>query len=240
MARARGKTVVHVLHIGKTGGTALEHMLTHTQPGSGFHLVLHGHPVTLADVPAGDKVVLFVRDPIARFKSGFWSRFRKGRPRYNVPWNETEARAFGEFPTPNDLGAALSDDDSAKRQRAREAMTGIRHVSDHYGRWLKTREYLSSRAEDIMLIGWTETLDADSRRLVKLLGMPESASLPTDPTAAHRNPTELDQELSETAQVNLRTWYAEDYDLLDEAQALMSRRFVEPEAAAANARARVT
>jgi hypothetical protein len=55
----------HFLHVGKTGGTAVKHAL---QPiAARFGIVLHPHPTTLPEVPAGEFFFFFLRDPAARF-----------------------------------------------------------------------------------------------------------------------------------------------------------------------------
>ena len=88
--RLRGREVVHLLHIGKTGGTALKTALAGA--ASPTHvLILEDHPTRLRSVPVGERVAFFVRDPLTRFVSGFLSRQRKGRPRYFHDWSAEEA-----------------------------------------------------------------------------------------------------------------------------------------------------
>src|SRR5689334_1107802 len=84
---------VHLLHVGKTGGTAVKHALAGVVTEQ-FRIVAHSHDITIRDVPIGEHVVFFVRDPISRFVSGFYSRQRQGRPRYDVPWSPNESIAF--------------------------------------------------------------------------------------------------------------------------------------------------
>jgi len=55
---------LHLLHIPKTGGTALALALY-------GHVVRHGHTVRLDALPAGGQAIVFVRDPVARFVSAF-------------------------------------------------------------------------------------------------------------------------------------------------------------------------
>jgi len=92
---------LHFLHIGKTGGTAVKHALKPVAaPG---YLMLHGHDVRLHDVAPDEQVFFFLRDPLSRFVSAFYSRQREGRPRYVVPWTPDEEAAFGRFRTANEL-----------------------------------------------------------------------------------------------------------------------------------------
>ena len=71
--------VVHILHIRKTGGSAVKESLGPYTMTDKFRIKLHGHSFTLKDVPKGEKVVFFLRDPFTRFVSGFYSRKRKNR-----------------------------------------------------------------------------------------------------------------------------------------------------------------
>src|SRR5262245_41319225 len=119
--------VVHFLHVGKTGGTALKHALALTAVS---RVVLHDHTTTLAAIPPGQFVIFFLQEPLSRFVSGFYSRQRQGQPRYFSPWSEDEARAFGRFGTPSDLAAALSSASDEERAAAAAAMTSIQHVRD--------------------------------------------------------------------------------------------------------------
>src|SRR4051812_28297644 len=104
---------LHFLHVGKTGGTAIKRALRSGQVRATPYgrLLLHRHRFTLRDVPEDDFVFFCVRDPIARFVSGFYSRRDQGRPRYHFEWSPAEATAFATFATPEQLAGALAADD---------------------------------------------------------------------------------------------------------------------------------
>jgi hypothetical protein len=99
---------VHFLHAGKTGGTTLKWAILNSgeQETPYGPMVVHGHQTRVADVPPGDVAVIFVRDPVSRFVSGFESRQRMGRPRFDNPW--TEAEAFLRYPAASVLADALA------------------------------------------------------------------------------------------------------------------------------------
>ena len=80
-----GKQGVHFLHIRKTGGTAVKHALKSHLRTRRYLIFLHKHNVKLKDVPVGDKVFFFLRDPVSRFVSGFYSKQRRGRPSLFLP-----------------------------------------------------------------------------------------------------------------------------------------------------------
>jgi len=209
--QAGAKKTLHVLHLGKTGGTAVKHALEGFPETAGFRIHLCGHHFRLRDVPEGDMVVFFVRHPLSRFVSGFHSRARQGQPRYFSPWTEAEARAFQDFRTPNGLGEALSSPVAAERDKAVHAMHAIGHVRASYWEWFETEAYFSSRRQDIYFIGFQECLDRDFAELRARLGLGPDCVLPTDDVGAHRNPVTVDRRLSLRARRNLRQWYARDY-----------------------------
>jgi len=212
--RSEGLTVVHFLHIGKTGGTAIKDALKPVLTTDAYRIELHGHDVTLRDVPVGDKVFFFLRDPISRFVSGFYSRKRRGQPRHFSPWTRAEETAFQSFQTPNQLALGLSSQERQERLSALKAMRSIYHVKSHYRDWFQSEKYLLSRLPDILLIGFQESLEEDFELLKQLLGLPGWVSLPKDPIRSHRNPVSLKTDLDPEARGNLRRWYARDYDFL--------------------------
>jgi len=240
-----GRQCVHMLHIGKTGGTAMKTafrqiadrvLVTYShgrrtvkasfrQARGGRDLVLrlHPHNFTLRNVPVGDKVFFFVRDPLARFVSGFYSRKRQGQPRRLKRWTPAEATAFARFETPNALGGALASQDPSIREAAVAAMRGITHVQSSYWDWFRDSAYFESRLNDILFIGFQETLDDDFEILKSLLNLPSHARLPADDVTSHRSPRGLDRTLDDTAEAAVRKWYARDYEFLDRCRSLRSR-----------------
>ncbi len=203
----------HFLHIGKTGGTAVKHALA---PVAGrLRLVLHDHETRLSDLAPGERAFLFLRDPLDRFVSAFHSRRRRGRPRHDWAWSEAERAAFERFETPNALAEATRADPAAQA-----AMEGIEHIRSPQSLWTGPPEALLARRADVLMVGRCETLDRDVARLSRLLRLPSPLRLPRDDLHAHRNPPGVDRHLSETARDALRTWYADDYAVIEAADAL--------------------
>jgi hypothetical protein len=216
ISRLRGQRVVHMLHIRKTGGTAVKAALGGIRSPQDLRLLLHPHRVSLSDVPASDEVFFFLRDPVSRFISGFESRRREGRPAHYHPWSPAERHAYERFDTPEALGMALAANDAELRRAAEQAMTSINHVRSRLSDWLVSERLVRSRSERILLVGWQETLDYDFERLVELLDLPSAITLPTDEAAAHRSSTDGRHEaLSVQAAATIRDWYAQDYRLID-------------------------
>ncbi len=211
-AIALRKPTAHLLHIGKTGGTSVRDTLWGVRCNA--YLVRdHAHDFSLREVPRGQFAIFFLRDPLTRFTSAFYSRQRRGQPRYDFAWSEGEALAFERFPSANALGEALSPG-HPDVEAASEAMRSIQHVNTSLGDWLGDPDYLRSRADDLLFIGFQEQLESDFARLLQILGIdPKTTRLPSDEIGAHRNPHH-DSSLSATAAANLRSWYGRDYELL--------------------------
>jgi hypothetical protein len=210
-----GKKPVHLLHIGKTGGTAVRSALKDHLNAGRYRIVLHGHNTTFRDIPVCERTVFFLRDPLKRFVSGFYSRQRQGQPRYFSAWNENEKSAFEYFQTPDQLACSLSSSDEDEKSRALEAMNSIIHVNTSYWDWFVNKEYCKSRIGDMFFVGFQERLNQDFETLKGRLALPNHVNLPTDDKKSHKNPSSLDTTLSDEAIRNLKAWYSGDYEFID-------------------------
>jgi hypothetical protein len=214
------RPIVNLLHIGKTGGSAVKYALTlenaaiWTLETDTCSIRLHGHDTRLRHIPKGEWVVFFVRDPATRFVSGFNSRKREGRPRHHFPWSAEEAVAFSNFNAPNDLARALSSDDDDTRRAAVDAMRSIVHVNSSYWDWFQNERYFSRRLPDLLFVGFQESLAEDFEALKRKLALPAAIVLPEGDLEAHRSPTDVDRALDEVAVRNLHEWYSRDYDFV--------------------------
>lgn len=212
------KDKVHFLHIGKTGGSAIRSVLDKNKETSTYTILSHGHAISIQNIPKGEKIIFFLRDPISRFISGFYSRKRKGQPRYNIEWRPLEKEIFRTFETPNQLALALSNKDSKHYSLALKSMDYIQHLR-HYDNWYIDFKYFNSRLKDIFFIGFQESLDEDFLKLKEKLFLDKETILPTDDVGAHRNPKGLDKHLDNIAKETLRKHYEKDikfYDLCKE------------------------
>lgn len=221
VSRLAGEGDIRFIHVGKTGGSAVRHALGEWSGFSKRKLILHWHDLRFTDLPAGDQAIFFLRDPVGRFVSSFYSRQRRGRPRYDNPWSPDEAIAFSRFHTANELARALSAADAELREHAQDAMRGIRHVNQPYGWWFRDEASLLSRVDDIFFIGFQEQLADDFDRLRAMLGIPDRARLPDDEVLAHRAPDGTDRSLDPEAERNLRDWYAADLRLYEKCRDLV-------------------
>ena len=223
--RRKRRRQAHFLHIGKTAGTAIKAALRPVAEAADYQVLLHGHETTLTDVPEGDKFFFVVRDPVDRFVSAFYSRQRQGRPRYDSPWTEAEARAFGRFDTANELALALSAAGADRRRHAHQAMRDIEHVRDSYWRWFESEKAFLRRRKDLLYVGRFHRLgDGDFAEMARRLGLHEAPVLPADDISAHRNPAHVDRRLAEAGRHNLQHWYASDYAFVALSERACSQR----------------
>jgi len=219
LRRLRGKLVdkeiIHFIHIGKTGGSAIKYVLMNYKSTPNCEIFFYGHAVGLMNIKRGDRVIFFLRDPIKRFVSAFYGRQREDKPRYYSPWSDEEKRAFKIFKTPNELALALSSNDEKLKQEAIRAMRGIAHIKNSYWDWFCNENYMLSRKRDIYFIGFQESLSSDFEKLKVKLNLPDEAKLPTDNINAHKNPQNVDKRLDAKAIENLKEWYKRDYEFIE-------------------------
>lgn len=196
----------YFLHVGKTGGSAIRHAL---RPLAREDIVLCGHEVTLADIPDGDKAFVAIRHPIDRFVSGFYSRFRRGRPLFDNPWSEAESEGFAEFKTANALAETLWSDDLEEQLRARALVEASGHIRSFLKDWFGDIQTLTRLSGRISLIIHQPDLNTDFERVKRIIGAPD-ARLPSDPLHRHANSDHFDRTLSDRGIANLQRWYEED------------------------------
>lgn len=213
------KQNIHFLHIGKTGGSAIKSVLNDYLETPKYSLKLHGHGTTLKDIPKGDAVFFFLREPVSRFISGFYSRQRKGQPRYYSEWSSKEKKVFENFSTPNEIAVSLADE----QVLAIMAMKSVQHFRN-YNQWYINLDYFKSRLDDILFVGFQESLDVDFLKLKNILGIPSGINLPTDEVAAHKNPKNIDKSIDKSGLSALQAWYLEDAKFISLCKEIMSNK----------------
>ena len=212
-----------MLHIGKTGGTYTRHVISAIPAAQ--HLVhFLDHQFTLETALKSfpnEKAIFAIRDPLAIFVSGFYSRMRKGQPLYNVPWSPDEAIAFSSFQTPNQLAEALGSSQPGLKARAEFSMRSIYHVARCLHFYLLSVSFVRQNRSRISFILRQANLDDDISRFLIKNGMSPHKPVHDDLTR-HSSPADLDRTLSPVAVSNLTAWYKIDFELYAECQALAS------------------
>ena len=203
---------LHFLHIGKCAGTQIKALAGKINTmNSNSKIVVHRHSVTLASLPRDAEYFFSIRSPDTRFSSGFYSRKRKGRPRFNVEWTSSEREAFLNFEHANDLAEALFSE-GTQGWRAFAAMQSIQHLAINQCDYFKhCGAFLSNRPP--LTIIRQEHFEPDITILIGKLGLNALPPLETDPVTSHRNDYSDAKPLSEKARANLRKWYMQDFEL---------------------------
>jgi hypothetical protein len=168
------------------------------------------------------KVFFVVRQPVARFISGFNSRLRKGQPRYNNSWSAEETEAFARFPTPDSLAIAVNKP-GEQGEAARRAIKSISHVATHLSTWLGSAHDLEQNRSRIAFIGHTPELNRDIPYLTYALGIRGNFTLPTDAIERHETPTGFPTEMSREGAATIHDWYRTDQPILDWCMAFRQR-----------------
>lgn len=210
-------TPVHLLHIGKTGGSNIKNTLTKKNiklENECYSVQLSQHTKTLGSEPGC--YAFFIRDPIRRYVSGFISRLREGRPLCYGKHKPDEVIAFKNFPTPNHLAEALSSPDITVKQQAHHAMAGILHTRLDLKHYLGGKDNLLKNLDRIMFVGRLEYLDKDFETFTDILGV-SKIELLKDDLNMHKTPEQYKnhKRLSNLAVKNLLTWYKDDYELVN-------------------------
>jgi len=211
-----------MLHIGKTGGSYTKHIFSSIPAAENLVRPLD-HRFTLEaaleEFP-GDKAIFTIRDPLQIFVSGFYSRMRKGQPRYDFPWSPEEAITFSTFKTPNQLAEALSSDEPELRERAELSMRNIQHVAQCLHFYLRSASFIRQSKSRISFILRQESLDEDIKSFLAKNSVPISHLPFSDEVIRHSNPAGLDKTLSPSAARNLTVWYKTDLELYGECRSL--------------------
>jgi hypothetical protein len=151
-ANANRSEAFGFLHIGKTAGTSVVHLIQLCEDHGYRPPRLFGHdarlPVIRREHP-NIRIGFFVRDPIARIISGFQSRLRQGRPTFSSMWAPEEAIAFAYFETARDFLVALVSDDERLKSAALFAAQSISHVRRNYAFHFENVETLQQHRESI-------------------------------------------------------------------------------------------
>ena len=208
------RRTVHFLHIGKNAGTKVSEIIRTINAQTGqVRVIKHSHHVSLGDIPETDAYFFSIRNPIKRFFSGFYSRKRKGMPRFFADWSAHEERAFGAFAHANDLAEALFED-SEQGRLAVASVRSIAHLSANQVDWFTKNGFFLELRPPIWIIR-QENFDQDLATFVARLNVDVDLGTDEEQSRAHGNDYSEVPELSDKAIANLQRWYSQDIAFYD-------------------------
>lgn len=217
------ENAVHFLHIGKNVGTQIQALTKIiNEAGIGTKFIHHSHDTFLRHIPENADFFFSVRDPISRFKSGFYSRKRKGQPRIYSEWTQFERRAFEDFEHANDLAESLFAEGDLGR-KAFCAIKSISHTAMNQVDWFYGFGNLFDLRPPVSIVR-QEHFEKDFEILKRQLGIDLATPITRDPVLAHKNDYSDTPALSEKANANLRIWYSQDFEFYQQCEAWLERR----------------
>ena len=212
-----------LIHVGKAAGTTLKHWfmglpdvkrrkkyIVKTSSGADFRYE-NGHGHVLGD-DANACYIFAVRDPIARWVSGFLSNARMGCPdHFHLHNIIMRQQAFFHFPTPNALAESLSH--AKKGRTAIRYAHKIPHVERNFEYYLPDLQRMIDSHRIPMVLS-LETLSYDIDRLERLIGL--KSNWESSAAKWHSNPLPSHlSDLSDIATCNLAQLLRGDYALMD-------------------------
>ena len=90
-------------------------------------------------------------------------------------------------------------------------MLSIYHARLNLVHYLHSVDSLEEHRDQIVFIGRTECFTDDLEAFKRRLGIGREIHAPQDAVGAHKNPDNLDRNLSDIASSNLQQWHDEDY-----------------------------
>ena len=204
------------LHIGKTAGTQIQHINQQLE-SYGSKIIKCNHDIKLKHLKNNIPYFFSIRKPATRFKSGFYSRKRKGQPRIYVEWTKYEAIAFQQFEHANDLAESLFRNDKVGFN-ARAAIKSIRHTGMQQVDWFEGASVFEKRPP--LHIIRQENFEVDMQKLIRSVGLEVNVKdlISTDAKTAHKNEYKDTPELSQLAVENLEKWYIQDHYFYDQCE----------------------
>lgn len=219
---------IGLLHVGKTGGTYLKHVIRSNLAEGQNRIALMQHRHKLSDVGRNfgskGRAAFIFREPEARFVSGFYSRQRQGRPQYQSIWQPAEAPVFAFFKSPDALIKGFVSDDPTEVSMAHYAMANVSHLKRDYRFHFGSLEDFDQRAHRIVACLEIKDLDANITWFLDRIGL-EDAEMP-EATPRHETRADLPG-LSPEGSAIFRKIYAEEFELYERMQALAAKLMAE-------------
>ena len=215
---------IFFLHIGKNAGSQIKRLTKQMERRADSVFVALPHDRGFGSLPRGARYFFSIRNPITRFKSGFYSRMRKGAPRYDYEWSAHERAAFERFEHANDLAEALFLDDESGIAACAAALS-ITHTAMHQVDWFSRAGFALEQNPPIWIIR-QEHFSQDFAKFLERASLDlslEDLDVSEDRAGAHKTNYSQTPDLSEAAIANLKRWYARDFEFYRQCEHWMQR-----------------
>lgn len=215
------------LHIAKTGGTSVGSLLSARREAGQATPVRLRHQWTLkmadAALPPATRLHFILRDPLERYASAFYSRWRKGYPAFDAEWTPAETRVFERFTDISSLFRAVISDKAAEREAAETAFRSIGHLRRGYAFYFGSPDRIDRLKARIGLVGTLENLDDFCAALFREVDGRAAPSGDIRPPHAHRAPSgQAKHDLDETELAALRAAFGKEYGVYKSLQRLIN------------------
>lgn len=197
------------LHINKCGGTNLDDAFKKINKlQKKIQIIKRSHNFKLRHLSQNQSYLISIRDPISRFVSGYYSRYRKGYPVTYKEWSLKEKDAFEKFPSANILAESLYEKNKRKNKDAFEAMNSIYHLNFFIKDFIEPKFFKKKKP---IYIFRTKNLKEDFKKFTKIYNLP-NVNLSTKRKKKHNTIYGKKMKyLSNKAIKNLRTYYKKDF-----------------------------
>lgn len=142
---------VHLLFPRRCGFNACKALIANARI-PGYELIWHheNDEVQLSDIPVGQKLVLFYRDPLKWLARVYKVRHDKGAPFNFSPWTKSEERVFTQGITLSHLGETMCLANNTKKVEAYKRLSCIKFTSTGLTHTYGNIEQLAQRKDDII------------------------------------------------------------------------------------------
>jgi hypothetical protein len=204
--------VINFLHIQKTGGRSLTHYIKNKRLLVNCYHYINNVNKRLTNL------FFIIRDPITRFQSGFthmYFIFYNLKNHWSTDYGERRKYEyyFDYFPTPNILAESLSSNNLQLKNIAINAFNDINCINNGYDKWFE-----KINVKDIQFVLRFENLQRDIDNVFcKKLNIKSFHLYNYDTVGKKEWNTNNKQMkyLSETAIINLKNHYKNDYNFID-------------------------
>lgn len=175
------KRPLNFLHIGKTGGTSVRHLITN-RSNTVFRIrermlwryypIIHFHKDCRIAFQEKTNLAFFIRNPFDRFYSAFHREKNPGNLHGDYQQNPRVLELHQQFDTFQSwLEAFGLNKTSEINRRAIELQALTNNLRMDYKFYFTNKDTIERKKKDIVFIGETETFDSDLDNLRTLLGV---------------------------------------------------------------------